>query len=201
MMRIAVFASGSGSNFQAVLEACVLGRIKGEVCQAVCDKPGAYVETRAERAGVPLFSFSPSDYESKQAFETELVALLKEREVDVIVLAGYMRLIGPVLLGAFEGRIMNIHPSLLPSFPGLRAVEQAVDAGVKVTGVTVHLVDEGMDTGPILAQKPVTIEPEDTYETTAAKIHRIEHSLYPETIEAWRKTAEERESTWQNEHS
>lgn len=188
MTRIAVFASGSGSNFQAVAEACQHNEIDGQVVLAVCDKPGAYVETRAEAAQIPLFSFSPKSFSSKEAFETKLVEQLKDQEVELIVLAGYMRLIGPTLLNEYDGRIMNIHPSLLPAFPGLDAIGQAFEAKVKITGVTVHLVDAGMDTGPILAQRAVTIDPADTKDDVAAKIRSVEHQLYPETIQQWMKT-------------
>ncbi|WP_147803166.1 phosphoribosylglycinamide formyltransferase [Alkalicoccus halolimnae] len=185
MTNIAVFASGNGSNFQAVADACKNGTIAGDVVLVVCDKPGAFVEKRAEQAGVPLFSFSPKSYSSKAAFEMELVKKLHEQQADLIILAGYMRLIGENLLKAYEGRILNIHPSLLPAFPGLDAIGQALEAEVKVTGVTVHLVDEGMDTGPILAQKPVTIDTEDKRTDVEAKIRQIEHTLYPQTVQYW----------------
>lgn len=188
MTNIAVFASGNGSNFQAVADACANNEIDGQIVLAVCDKPGAYVETRAEKAQIPLFSFVPKSYVSKEAFETELVEQLREKEVDLLVLAGYMRLIGPTLLREYEGRIMNIHPSLLPSFPGLDAIGQAFNAKVKVTGVTVHLVDAGMDTGPVLAQEPVSIESADTKEIVETKIRSVEHTLYPQTIQAWIKS-------------
>jgi phosphoribosylglycinamide formyltransferase 1 len=185
MTNIAVFASGNGSNFQAVVDACNNGEITGNVVLAVCDRPGAFVEKRAEQAGVPLFSFSPKNYSCKAAFEMDIVEKLHAQQVDLIVLAGYMRLIGESLLQAYEGRILNIHPSLLPDFPGLDAIGQALEAEVKVTGVTVHLVDEGMDTGPILAQKPVTIETKDKRADVEAKIRQIEHTLYPQTVQHW----------------
>lgn len=199
MTKIAVFASGNGSNFQAVSDACRGGSIDGEIVLAVCDKPGAYVETRAEKSEVPLFSFAPKNFESKAAFEKKLVGKLKEQGVELIVLAGYMRLIGDTLLQAYENRILNIHPSLLPAFPGLDAVGQALDAGVKVTGVTVHLVDSGMDTGPILAQKPVTIEKQDTRADVEAKIRKVEHKLYPETVQQWIETIKESDERCLNE--
>ncbi|SDO56189.1 phosphoribosylglycinamide formyltransferase [Alkalicoccus daliensis] len=190
MTNIAVFASGNGSNFQAVADACGKKELDAQIVLAVCDKPGAYVEKRAEKAQIPLFSFSPKSYESKQAFEQELVEKLKEKQVDLIVLAGYMRLIGPTLLQEFEGRMMNIHPSLLPAFPGLDAIGQAFDAKVKVTGVTVHLVDAGMDTGPILAQEPVRIDEADTQEEIEKKIRNVEHQLYPAAIKQWITTTQ-----------
>ncbi|MEF3302464.1 phosphoribosylglycinamide formyltransferase [Paenibacillus sp. GYB003] len=180
--RIAVFASGSGSNFQAIADAVQTGKLDVEVGLLVCDKPEAPVVRRAEAAGVETFAFRPKQYASKQAYETEIVRLLQEKQIDLVVLAGYMRIVSGTLLEPYEGRIVNIHPSLLPSFPGLDAIGQALAHGVKVTGVTVHFVDGGMDTGPIIAQRPVEVAEDDTADTLAAKIHRIEHELYPFVI-------------------
>jgi phosphoribosylglycinamide formyltransferase-1 len=176
--KLAVFASGSGSNFEAVIRAIQQGRITdAEAVLLVCDKPGAYVLERAERLGVPVLLFDPKTYADKAAYETEIVERLNSLAVDLIVLAGYMRLVGPVLLQSYEGRIINLHPSLLPAFPGKDAIGQALRYGVKVTGVTVHFVDAGMDTGPIIAQQPVIVEPADTVDTLAARIHQVEHEL------------------------
>jgi len=181
--KIAIFASGSGSNFEAIVQAVQSGRLKGvEVVLLVCDKPGAKVLERAERLGVEAFVFSPKEYPDKAAFETEILAELKKRDVSLVVLAGYMRLIGETLLQAYGGRIINLHPSLLPSFPGKDAIGQALAHGVKVTGVTVHFVDAGLDTGPIIAQTPVAVEQNDTAETLAARIHQVEHQLLVEVI-------------------
>ncbi|MGJ9382176.1 phosphoribosylglycinamide formyltransferase [Salipaludibacillus sp. CF4.18] len=182
-MKIAVFASGSGSNFQSILEAVESELVDASVELLVCDKPGALVEKRAEKAGISLYSFSPKTFASKAAFEQEILAELQAKGVELIVLAGYMRLIGPTLLEAYGGRIVNIHPSLLPSFPGLDAIGQAFDAGVKVSGVTIHLVDEGMDTGPIIAQEAVQINETDTKEVLQGKIQKVEHELYPKTLQ------------------
>jgi phosphoribosylglycinamide formyltransferase-1 len=183
--RLAVFASGSGSNFEAVMRALQEGRLTGaQVALLVCDKPGAYVLERAERFGVPVLLFDPKTYPDKAAYETEIVGRLQALGVDLIVLAGYMRLVGPVLLHHYEGRIINLHPSLLPAFPGKDAIGQALAYGVKVTGVTVHFVDAGMDTGPIIAQHPVCVEPADTAETLAARIHEVEHNLLVAVIQA-----------------
>lgn len=183
MKKIAIFASGSGSNFEAIVQAVQSGRLKGvEVVLLVCDKPGAKVLERAERLGVEAFVFSPKEYPDKAAFETEILAELKKRDVSLVVLAGYMRLIGETLLQAYGGRIINLHPSLLPSFPGKDAIGQALAHGVKVTGVTVHFVDAGLDTGPIIAQTPVAVEQNDTAETLAARIHQVEHQLLVEVI-------------------
>ncbi|MEO3946191.1 phosphoribosylglycinamide formyltransferase [Gorillibacterium sp. CAU 1737] len=181
--RVAVFASGSGSNFQALTDAVAEGRIPAaQLVLLVTDKPQAAVVDRAERAGVPVFAFRPRDYASREAYEAEIVARLTELEVDLIVLAGYMRLVTSTLLTPFAGRIVNIHPSLLPSFPGVDGVRQAIEYGVKVTGVTVHFVDAGLDTGPVLLQRAVEVLDDDTEETLAARIHAVEHELYPEAI-------------------
>ncbi|HZG72203.1 MAG TPA: phosphoribosylglycinamide formyltransferase [Chondromyces sp.] len=180
--RIAVFASGSGSNFQALAEAVKTNTLPADIALLVCDNPQAFAVQRAEKLEIPVFSFYPKEYPSKQAFETEVVNRLKEANVDFIVLAGYMRLIGPTLLAAFPNKIVNIHPSLLPAFPGKNAVGQAIEAGVKITGVTIHFVDEGMDTGPIIEQDSVRVTPVDTIDTLQAKIQRVEHELYPKVI-------------------
>ncbi len=177
-MNIAVFASGSGSNFEAIVQATRDGRLAGvDVSLLVCDKPGAYVIERAARLGVPCRVFDPKSYPDKAAYETELVETLRERGISFVVLAGYMRLVGPVLLSAYEGRMINLHPSLLPAFPGKDAIGQALAYGVKQTGVTVHFVDAGMDTGPIISQVAVPVGEEDTAETLADRIHQVEHEL------------------------
>jgi phosphoribosylglycinamide formyltransferase 1 len=182
MKKIAVFASGSGSNFQSIAYAAKSGELKAEIVLLVCDNPTALVLERAEKLGIPAFVFSPREYDSKEAFETEIAARLKESGAEFLVLAGYMRLIGSTLLAAFPRKIVNIHPSLLPSFPGKDAVGQALAAGVKVTGVTVHFVDEGMDTGPIIAQQSVEVKEGDTRELLQAKIQDVEHRLFPAVL-------------------
>ncbi len=182
MPRIAVFASGSGSNFQALADAASSQKLGAELALLVCDKPRAYVLERAQAANVPHVVFEPKQYLSREQYEHDVLHVLEEYDIDWIVLAGYMRLITPVLLQAYEGRMVNIHPSLLPAFPGLHAVRQALDYGVKVTGVTVHLVDEGMDTGPIVAQQAVVIEPGDTEAELTARIQAVEHDLYPQVV-------------------
>ncbi|MCM3735737.1 phosphoribosylglycinamide formyltransferase [Bacillus cytotoxicus] len=184
MSRLAIFASGSGSNFQALVDAVEAGRLDAQLSLLVCDQPGAHVIERANHHHVPCFSFSAKAYESKEAFEREIVKKLQEYEIDWIILAGYMRLIGPTLLAAYEGRIVNIHPSLLPSFPGKDAIGQAFKAGVKVTGVTIHYVDAGMDTGPIIAQEAVSVSEDDTRESLQKKIQLVEHRLYVDTVKS-----------------
>lgn len=181
-LRIAVFASGSGSNFQALTEAVRDGGIPAEIALLVCDKPGAPVIRRAEALGVPTFLFDPKTYASREAYEEEIVGRLREEGVGLIVLAGYMRIITDVLVKPYYGRMINVHPSLLPAFPGMRAVRQALEYGVKVAGVTVHFVDGGLDSGPILAQKPVELREEDTEETLSARMHAVEHELLPQAV-------------------
>lgn len=182
MKKIAVFASGSGSNFQSIVDEIDSGMLQADVRLLVCDRPGARVTERAEAAGIPVFSFRAKEYESKEAFEGEIVRELRASGVEFIVLAGYMRLIGPTLLEAFDGKIVNIHPSILPAFPGKDAIGQAFDGGVKVTGVTIHYVDTGMDTGEIIAQEAVTVEEDETRESLQRKIQAVEHRLYPATL-------------------
>lgn len=183
MINIAVFASGNGSNFQAIYEAVKHQRLDANISLVVCDRPGAQVIARAEKVGIPVFSFSAKDYESKSAYEEDLLIKLREHRVQLVVLAGYMRIVGEMLLEAFPGGIVNIHPSLLPSFPGKDAVEQAVAAGVKVTGVTVHYVDEGVDTGPIIAQQSVSIREGESIEAVTKRIHEVEHAIYPKILQ------------------
>jgi phosphoribosylglycinamide formyltransferase 1 len=182
MKRIAVFASGSGSNFQAIADAVENETLKAEIQLLVCDKPGAKVIERARKFNIPIFTFVPNTFASKAHFEKEIVNELEAHSVEFIVLAGYMRLIGNVLLDAFEGRIVNIHPSFLPAFPGKDAVGQALEANVAETGVTVHYVDSGMDTGPIIEQVKIPVLPGDTRETLQQRIQKAEHQLYPAII-------------------
>lgn len=183
MKNIAIFASGSGSNFQAIVDAAHAREISANISLLVCDRPGAYVVERARTAEIPTYVFNPKDYQSKADFEQEIALLLQNRNIDLIVLAGYMRLIGPTLLRQYEGRIVNIHPSLLPDFPGKDAIGQALSAGVKWTGVTIHYVDEGMDTGPIIVQERVRIDEDETKESLQWKIQSVEHKLYPSILQ------------------
>jgi phosphoribosylglycinamide formyltransferase 1 len=182
MKKIAVFASGSGSNFQAIADAVENGTLEADIQLLVCDKPGAKVIERARKFNIPIFTFVPTTFPSKAHFEKEIVSELEAHNVEFIVLAGYMRLIGNVLLNAFEGRIVNIHPSFLPAFPGKDAVGQALEANVAETGVTVHYVDSGMDTGPIIEQVKIPVLPGDTRETLQQRIQKAEHQLYPAII-------------------
>ena len=179
--QLAVFASGTGTNFEAIARACAEGAIPADVAVMVCDKPGAAVIEKAARYGVETFVFSPKDYPSKAAFEADIVKVLDAKKVDLVCLAGYMRIVGDTLLGAYEGKIINIHPSLLPSFKGAHAVEDAVAYGVKVYGITIHWVNADLDGGKIIAQRAFDYDGDDP-----AEVHRIgqkiEHALYIETI-------------------
>lgn len=178
--RIAVFASGTGSNFEAIMNHTDR---TFDVVMLVCDKPKAHVIGKAASFGVETVVLEPEKFPSKEAYETEILQKLKRANVEWIVLAGYMRIVGKTLLEAYEGKIVNIHPSLLPAFPGKDAIGQALEAGVKVSGVTIHFVDEGIDTGPIIAQEPVTVFPNDTKETLQKRIQQVEHVLYTKVIE------------------
>ncbi len=183
--RIAIFASGSGSNFEAIVKASATDDSAYQVVGLVCDKPDAYVLQRSQRLGIPAHVVRPKQYPNREAYEHELVRHLTAWDIDFIVLAGYKRLITPVLLTAYDNRILNVHPSLLPAFPGMHAVEQALAYGAKVVGVTVHLVDGGMDSGPIVAQEAILVEPEDTAATLLARIQAVEHRIYPEAVRAF----------------
>mgnify|MGYP001137058037 FL=1 len=183
MKKIAVFASGNGSNFQAIIDVVKSGELETEISLLVCDKPGAYAVDRANAAKIPSFIFQAKDYTSKEAYEQAILTELKRYDVDFIVLAGYMRLIGSTLLGAYQGRIVNIHPSLLPAFPGKDAIGQALAAKAMWSGVTIHYVDEGMDTGPIIIQERVRLEENETRDSLQKKIQQIEHKLYPEILQ------------------
>lgn len=182
-IRLAVFASGNGSNFEAIMQSIQKGEVDGEVALLVSDQPDAFVLARAEKLGVPSIAFTPKAFESKAAYESEVLDHLKAAKVDLIVLAGYMRIVGKTLLQAYPDRIINIHPSLLPNYPGRQGILDAFMDKVEQTGVTVHLVDEGVDTGPILAQKTVAIEQADTIDSLERKIHALEHELFPKVIQ------------------
>lgn len=181
MKHLAIFASGTGTNFTAIAAACARKELDARVALLVCDKPGAPVLQRAREFGVETFVFAPKEYSDKAAYEAEIVKRLNSLEVDLVCLAGYMRIVGETLLKAYEGRIINIHPSLLPAFKGAHAVEQAVAYGVKVYGITVHWVSQDLDGGRIIAQRAFPYEGSDPEE-----VHRlgqkIEHELYVQTI-------------------
>jgi len=181
-MNIAVFASGKGTNFSAILRAVKNGSLKVNVALLVCDRPGAGVLSRAHRAKVKIALVKRNDYPDRGAFERKIIELLRENKIDIVVLAGFMRMLSPDFVKEYKNRIINIHPALLPSFKGAEGIKDAFSYGVKVTGVTVHIVDEEMDHGPIILQEPVKIREDDTLESLEAKIHKVEHKLYPKAI-------------------
>jgi phosphoribosylglycinamide formyltransferase 1 len=184
IMRIGVLGSGRGSNCQAIIDAVKRGALPAEMACVVADVPDAAILDRARQHGIPAYYVDPAPFKTKLAgaAEEECIRILNSHRVDTVVLAGFMRMIKKGLLQAFPRRILNIHPSLLPAFPGLESWKQALRHGVKVAGCTVHLVDEGMDTGPILVQRAVPVLPHDTPETLHARIQKEEHIAYPEAL-------------------
>ena len=181
MKKIVVFASGSGSNFESIVKK--LHHNSCEVALLVCDQPDAYCLERAKNFGIETLQLSLKHFKSKVEYEEEILKHLKKIDPDLIVLAGYMKLIGETLLSEYEGKLINIHPSLLPAFPGKDGIGDALRYGVKVMGVTVHYVDSGVDTGKIIDQESFKREEEETSEESREKIHAIEHRLYPSVIE------------------
>ena len=181
-MKFAVFASGNGSNLQAIIDAVKKGDIKAELVLVFSNKRDARALKRAQEAGIKTFCLVPKDYVSRQSFERDLLIHLKEEGIDFIVLAGYMLLLTPFFIKSYSKKILNVHPSLLPSFKGVNGIKDAVTYGAKVTGVTVHFVDDKMDHGPIILQEAFKIAEGDTLETLAEKIHHVEHKLYPKAI-------------------
>jgi len=184
-MNIAVFASGRGTNFGAIIRAVKRGLIKANLALLVSDNPKAGAIGRAKRAGIKVALVKKEDFTSQDGFEVKIIQYLKEEKIDLIVLAGFMRLLSPGFVMQYKGRILNIHPSLLPSFKGTQGIKDAFNYGVMVTGVTVHFVDEELDHGPIILQEPVKIKENDTPESLEKRIHKIEHRLYPEAIKLY----------------
>ncbi len=183
MKRIAVLASGQGTNLEAILEAVEREQITGQVVLVISDNADAPALERAARRKVKALFMDPKEHENRRAYDRAVVDVLKQEKVDLVALAGFMRLLSPLFVQAFPMQIMNIHPSLLPAFPGLEGVEQALEHGVKVTGCTVHFVDEGLDTGPIILQEAVPVIQQDTVETLHQRIHASEYRLYPTAID------------------
>ncbi len=180
-MRVGVLASGAGTNLQAILDR-VHGRDDVEVVAVGSDKPEAGALERAAAAGVETAVFPRGEHRDRASRDLAIADWLDGREVELVVLAGYMQLLSPDFVRRFAGRVINVHPALLPSFPGLDAIGQALDHGVQVTGVTVHFVDEGVDSGPIIVQRPVEVPPDRDRDALEAAIHATEHELLPETI-------------------
>jgi phosphoribosylglycinamide formyltransferase-1 len=183
-VRIGVLVSGSGTNLQALLDAEAAGALAGRVVVVISNKPAVGALDRAAKHNVPTVVISHRDHATREDFDGALVATLRAHAVELVVLAGFMRIVTPVFLDAFPQRVVNVHPALLPSFPGVDAQAQALAYGVRVTGATVHFVDAGVDTGPILAQAPVPVLDDDTVETLRARILREEHRLLVGAVHA-----------------
>lgn len=183
MLKLGVLVSGGGTNLQAIVDAIARGALDAEVRVVASNRAEAGALGRAARAGIATEVLSHRAFETREAFDAALVAILRDRGVDWVVLAGFMRLLSPVLLGAFPNRVVNIHPALLPAFPGAHAQEQALRYGVRFTGCTVHLVDAGTDTGPIIAQAVVPVGDDDTVESLTARLLVEEHKLLPSVLQ------------------
>jgi phosphoribosylglycinamide formyltransferase-1 len=182
-LRLGVLASGSGSNLQAILDACAARRIPAEVAVVICNLPDARALQRARDARVPALALPHQEFARREDYDARLVTELRARGVELVCLAGFMRIVTPVLLSAFPQRVINIHPSLLPAFPGMHGVRQAFRAGVRVSGCSVHFVDQGTDSGPVLIQAAVPVLDGDTEESLAARILAQEHRIYPRAIQ------------------
>ncbi|MBI4561240.1 MAG: phosphoribosylglycinamide formyltransferase [Candidatus Rokubacteria bacterium] len=182
-LRIGVLASGRGSNLQAIIDAIEVGKLAACLPVVISDRRDAQALERARKHGTEAVFVDPKAHADREAFDRAVLAVLAEHGVELVCLAGFMRILTPVFVRAYPGRIMNIHPALLPTFPGLHAQRQALEHGVKVSGATVHFVDEGVDTGPIILQAAVPVHEDDTEETLAARILAEEHRIYPRAIQ------------------
>ena len=180
-LKVGVLVSGSGTNLQAIIDAQAEG-LPIEVAHVVSSRPDAYGIERAKAAGIPVLVMNKGLYADPRAADEMIADTLKASGVEYVVMAGYMRMVTPVLLDAFPNRILNLHPALLPAFKGAHAIQDAFDAGVKVTGVTVHFANENYDEGPIIAQRAVIIRETDTVETLEERIHEVEHEMYPQVL-------------------
>ncbi|MFT9003618.1 MAG: phosphoribosylglycinamide formyltransferase [Liquorilactobacillus hordei] len=183
-MRVAIFASGNGSNFEIFADLFEKKELQGELALLFCDHPDALVIERAKKHRVAVETFTVKAVGGKRIYEEKIAEILKQYKIDFIILAGYLRVIGAPILDNYEGRIVNLHPAYLPEYPGLHSIERAFDDQKKQTGVTVHYIDSGLDSGPIIAQKRVPIFEDDTIESLEARIHACEHKLYPEVVKS-----------------
>lgn len=182
-MNIAVFCSGNGTNLQAIIDSQKKGYIKADIRLVVSDVSDCYALTRAKNAGIKTVVVERKDFKTKRDFELELLKALKKENIGLIVLAGYMRMLSGDFISAYENKILNIHPALLPSFKGTKGIKDAFSYGVKITGPTVHFVTLDMDAGPVILQSPVKVTEDDTEETLAQAIHEEEHKIYPRAIQ------------------
>ncbi|MBW6464568.1 MAG: phosphoribosylglycinamide formyltransferase [Firmicutes bacterium] len=183
MKRIVVLASGQGTNLEAILEAVERGEVAGRVVMVVSDRADAPALKRAGKRGIKALFMNPKDFKDRFDYDRALIKEIITAQADLVVLAGFMRLLSPLFIEAFPMQIMNIHPSILPAFPGTDGVEQAFNYGVKVTGCTVHFVDEGLDSGPVILQETVPVIQQDTIDTLHQRIHATEHRLFPTAID------------------
>jgi phosphoribosylglycinamide formyltransferase 1 len=181
-LNLGILASGRGSNFQSIIDEIEKGGLNAKIRLLIVDNPNAFAIRRAGKHGIEFLVIRPKDCKTKDDFYSMITDELRKRNVQLVVLAGFMRIVGKPLIDAFPDRIMNIHPALLPSFPGLHSQKQAVEYGVKISGCTVHFVDEGMDTGPVIMQAAVPVYHKDTEETLSERILKLEHKIYPEAI-------------------
>lgn len=182
MKNIAVFASGTGSNFQAIIQAVKMQQLKANIALLVSDKPQCGAVEIAKSNGIEVFTFSAKAFENKEAYEQAILLELRQHQVDYLILAGYMKVIGNVLLSSYPMKIINLHPALLPAFPGAHGIADAFNYGVKVFGITIHYVDAGVDTGAIIDQYAFHIEEGESVEDVERRIHALEHQYYPATI-------------------
>ena len=183
LLRIGVLASGGGTNLQAIIDRCQDGSLAAEIAVVITNNPGAGALDRAARAGIQTLCINHRDFSGREAFDNAVVKALRDADVELVVLAGFMRIITQTFIDAFPQRVINIHPALLPAFPGLHVQQQAIDYGARFSGCTVHFVDGGVDTGPIILQAVVPILPEDSADTLAARILEQEHRAYPRAIQ------------------
>ena len=182
-MNIAVFVSGNGTNLQSIIDSAKRGDIKGKIALVISNNNDAYALTRAKQAGIETFILDHKGFGSREEYDTAISKELEKRDIGLIALAGFMRLLSPHFVKKYKGKILNIHPSILPDFKGTHGIKDAFEAGVAKTGVTVHFVDEELDHGPVILQETVAIEKGDTLDTLEEKIHKIEHRLYPKAIQ------------------
>ena len=182
MIKLAVLVSGRGSNLQAIIDAIERKEVDAKIEIVISDKPDAYALERAKKHKIEAQVFELKKFKNKEEYEKAILKVLKQKKIDLVCLAGYMKIIGPTLLKEYKGRMMNIHPALLPSFPGLHVQKQALDHGVKVSGCTVHFIDEGTDTGPIIIQMAVPVLEHDTEESLSERILEQEHRIYVQAI-------------------
>ena len=182
MKNIAIFCSGKGTNLQAIINASGRRKLNANISLVISDRQDSFSLTRAKRAGIEALFIDPERFGTRTGFEKEIMRNLKKHSIDLIVLAGFMRMLSPGFVKRYRNRILNIHPALLPSFKGTSGIKDALDYGVKITGPTVHFVDEGMDSGPIILQSAVKVRDVETEESLARRIHAKEHIIYPEAI-------------------